>query len=55
VAQDQRKRMARGDTVVGEADIRVTQAATGNFDDDVIGRRIERREFNFGELTGRAC
>ena len=43
--------MARGDTVVGEADVGMAKAAAGNFDDNRIGRRIDRREFGFGKLS----
>ena len=43
--------MTRGDTIESEADIRVTKTAAGNFDNDVVGRRIDQREFRSGKLT----
>ena len=43
--------MTCGDTIESEADIRVAKTAAGNFDNDVVERRIDRRQFRFGKLT----
>jgi hypothetical protein len=43
--------MPRRDAVVGVADVGVTEAAAGDFDDDVVRGGDERGELDVGELA----
>jgi hypothetical protein len=44
VPQDERERMARGDSAVREPDVGVADTAARHFDDDLVSRGNQRRE-----------